>query len=266
MRTLSRSEVADQLRALGVRTDGVLLVHTSFRAIRPIEGGPLGLIDALRSILGPGGTLVMPSWTGYDEAPFDPATTPAAEDLGATADLFWRWPGVMRSDHLQAFAATGSRAEAIVKTPLPLPPHIPDSPVGRVHDLDGQVLLLGVGHEADTSLHLAELWAKVPYGIPRHCKLMQDGKRVRVDYLENDHCCQRFALADDWLRAKGLQAEGPVGHGTARLARARDIVGLAVEAMRRRPTIFLHEPEEGCAECNEARLKNTPSHSSNVFQ
>ena len=53
MRAFSRSEVADQLRTLGVRPGGVLLVHTSFRAVRPIEEGPLGLIDALRSALGP---------------------------------------------------------------------------------------------------------------------------------------------------------------------------------------------------------------------
>ena len=266
MHAFSRSEVAEQLRALGVRRGGVLLVHTSFRAVRPIEEGPFGLIDALRSALGPDGTLVTPSWTGDDEAPFDPAATPAAEDLGATADLFWRQPGVVRSDHLQAFAAIGPQAEAVVKTPLPLPPHVPDSPVGRVHDLDGQVLLLGVGHDADTSLHLAELLAKVPYGIPRHCMVMRDGKHVRVDYVENDHCCQRFALADDWLRARGLQVEGPVGHASARLARARDIVGLAVEAMRRQPTIFLHGPEEGCADCDEARLGKIPSDSSDIFQ
>lgn len=253
MRTFGRTEIADQLRALGVRTGGVLLVHTSFRALRPIEDGPLGLIASLQDALGPDGTLVMPSWTGDDELPFDPATTPAAGDLGATADLFWRLPGVMRSDHPQAFAAIGPRAEEVVKTPLPLPPHVPDSPVGRVHGLAGQVLLLGVGHEADTSLHLAELIAEVPYGVPRHCMVLQDGKRVRIDYLENDHCCRRFALADDWLRARGLQFEGPVGHGTARLARARDIVDLAVDAMHREPTIFLHGSGEGCADCDEVR-------------
>jgi aminoglycoside 3-N-acetyltransferase-4 len=195
----------------------------------------------------------MPSWTGDDEAPFDPATTPVAGDLGATADLFWRQSDVLRSDHLQAFAAVGPRAEAIVKTPLPLPPHVPDSPVGRVYDLDGQVLLLGVGHDVDTSLHLAELLAGVPYGIPRHCMVMQEGRRVRLDYVENDHCCERFALADDWLRARRLQSEGKVGHAMARLARARDIVDLAVDTLRRQPTIFLHTPEEGCADCDEAR-------------
>ncbi len=93
------SEVVDQLRALGVEAGGVLLVHTSFRALRPIEGGPLGLIAALRTALGPEGTLVMPSWTGDDATPFDPATTAAAPDLGVTADFFWRQPGTVRSDH-----------------------------------------------------------------------------------------------------------------------------------------------------------------------
>lgn len=246
-------DVAGQLRTLGVDPGGVLLVHTSFRAVRPVEGGPHGLIEALRLALGPDGTLVMPSWTGDDDTPFDPATTQAAADLGIVADLFWRLPGVMRSDHPGACAAIGPLAEKIVKTELPLPPHTPASPVGRVHDLDGKVLLLGVGHDADTSLHVAELLAGVPYGIRRHCTVLRDGRIARLDYLENDHCCQRFALADDWLRARRLQAEGPVGQATARLARARDVVRLAVDELRRKPLLFLHGPGAGCAECDEAR-------------
>jgi aminoglycoside 3-N-acetyltransferase len=36
MRTLSRNDVAEQLRTLGVRAGGVLLVHVSFRAVRPV--------------------------------------------------------------------------------------------------------------------------------------------------------------------------------------------------------------------------------------
>src|SRR5687768_2223559 len=71
---LSQAAVADQLRVLGVEAGGVLLIHSSFRAVRPIEGGPLGLIAALRDALGPGGTPVMPSMSDDDDAPFDPAT------------------------------------------------------------------------------------------------------------------------------------------------------------------------------------------------
>src|SRR5215208_3307353 len=95
-REVSRCRLAAQLRALGVRDGGVLVVHTSFRAVRPIEGGPAGLILALREAIGPAGTLVMPAWSGDDSAPFDPSTTPAADDLGIVVDTFWRQPGVVR--------------------------------------------------------------------------------------------------------------------------------------------------------------------------
>jgi aminoglycoside 3-N-acetyltransferase-4 len=195
----------------------------------------------------------MPSWTGDDDAPFDPAATPAAPDLGVVADTFWRLPGVLRSNHPIAFAAGGPRATQVTAGPLPIPPHGPESPVGRVYELDGQVLLLGVGHDANTTLHLAEVLAGVPYRVPGHCTIMEDGRPVRVDYGENDHCCARFAFADDWLRERGLQSEGQVGHARARLARSRDIVALTLERLTADPLLFLHPPGAGCAECDAAR-------------
>jgi aminoglycoside N3'-acetyltransferase len=231
----------------------VLLVHTSFRAVRPVDGGPCGLLDALQASVGPSGTLVMLSYTGDADAVFDPLRTPASADLGVVADTFWRLPGVLRSSHPEAFAARGPLAAQIVDGPLPLPPHRYESPIGRVYDLDGQVLLLGVGHEADTSLHLAEMLAGVPYRVPKHCTVLHDGRPLRIDYGENDHCCELFALADDWLRASGLQSEGPVGNAHARLFRARDVVRLAVEHLTRDPLLFLHPAEAACEECDAAR-------------
>lgn len=246
-------EVTDQLRLLGVQEGGVLLVHTSFRATRPVEGGPAGLIEALTEAVGPHGTVVMPSWTGEDDAPFDPAKTPASPDLGIVADTFWRLPGVLRSRHLFAFAAAGPAAEQVTADPLPLPPHIPRSPVGRVHELDGQVLLIGVGHNADTTLHLAEIMAGVRYRVPKSCTVLENGQAVRITYGENDHCCARFAFADDWLRTRRLQTEGLAGSAQSRLIRSRDIVAVALEHLSEDPLIFLHPPEARCEECNEAR-------------
>jgi aminoglycoside N3'-acetyltransferase len=256
-REFRQTELIDQLHGLGVEPGSVLLVHTSFRAVRPVEGGPAGLIAALSTALGAEGTLVMPSWGDDDERPFEPRTSPASADLGVVADRFWRLPGVRRSDHLHAFAAAGPAAEHLLADPLPLPPHIAKSPVGRVHQLDGQVLLLGVGHDADTTLHLAELLAGVPYRVPRHCTVLRDGAPIQIDYGENDHCCERFALADDWLRGAGLQREGQVGHAHARLARARDIVAAALARLREDPLLFLHPPDRGCAECDAARRSVT---------
>jgi len=251
---ISKQHLVEQLHRLGVRRGDVLLVHTSFRAVRPVEGGPAGLIAALQQAVADEGTLVMPSWTGSDEDVFDPTSTAASSDLGVVADTFWRLPGVSRSTHPFAFAAFGPRAARVTGDPIAMPPHAAESPVGRVHELDGRILLLGVGHDANTTLHLAEILAGAPYRVAKSITLERDGRPVRIEYGENDHCCQRFALADDWLRARGLQAEGPVGQTHARLVRARDVVAVAREQLAANPLVFLHPPEAGCEECDDARL------------
>jgi len=64
------TELIEPLRALGVRPGGVLLVHTSFRAVSPVRGGPLGLIGALRAAVGRDGTLVMRSRRAFAKAGF----------------------------------------------------------------------------------------------------------------------------------------------------------------------------------------------------
>lgn len=249
---VSVSEAVNQLHALGMNEGDVLLVHTSFRAVRPIEQGPTGLIEALRLAIGPRGTLVMPSWTGDDDHPFDPVTTPPAGDLGVVADTFWTLPQVQRSSHAFAFAAKGPKAAAILSGPLPVPPHRHDSPVGRVLDYDGRILLLGVNHDANTSLHLAEVLAGVPYGLPKHITVLRAGKSTRIDYVENDHCCQRFRLADDWMRGNGLQSDGIVGHAPSKLMRSRDLIDTALAHLKRDPFVFLHPKNSGCEDCADA--------------
>jgi aminoglycoside N3'-acetyltransferase len=249
---LTIDAVTAQIRALGVQANGVLLVHSSFRAVRPIEDGPPGLIAALRAALGPDGTLVMPSWTEQDDVPFDPASTRAAADLGVVADQFWRLPGVLRSAHPLAFAAVGPRARRITGWPMPVPPYAVDSPVGRVFQFDGQVLLIGVGHEASTMIHFAEYIAAVPYRVPRFCTMLRGGRALRIDYMENDHCCRRFELVDRWLRQRGVLREGRVGDAQAKLVRARDLVETVRERLVRDPFIFLHPRAAGCRDCDEA--------------
>jgi len=247
----SQTQITQQLRGLGVQPGGVLLVHCAFSKVKPVEGGPAGLIAALQAALGPQGTLVMPAMTDDDEHPFDPRRTPCL-GMGAVADTFWRMPGVLRSDSPHSFAACGPAAVRITAPHPPDLPHGPDSPVGRVYELDGQVLLLGVDHTANTTIHLCEYLAGVRYRRKKHLTLLQDGQPFRLDYAEIDHCCQNFALADGWLDSRGLQRRGTVGHAEARLARSRSIVAVVTEQLHGNETIFLH-PAGVDEECDEAR-------------
>lgn len=245
------ADFLDQLRALGVPLGATLVVHTSFSRIGPVEGGPAGLIAALEAAVAPGGTLVMPSMSDDDDHPFDPHSTPCL-GLGVVADAFWRLPGVLRGDTPHAFAARGpAAAEITAPQPLDLP-HGPDSPVGRVYARDGLVLLLGVGHDGNTTIHLAEALAGVRYRRSQHVTVLRDGRPVRVEYGEIDHCCQNFALVDGWLDARGLQRRGSVGRAEARLVRSRDVVAVVTERLRNDETAFLH-PYGVDEECDEAR-------------
>jgi aminoglycoside 3-N-acetyltransferase len=254
---IATRDLTGQLLALDVEPGGVLLVHCSFSRVGPVEGGPPGLVAALQTAVGPTGTLVMPSMSDDDDVPFDPRSA-ACLGMGVVADRFWRLPGVFRSDSPHAFAARGPKAAGICAThPLDVP-HGLDSPVGRVWELDGQVLLLGVGHDANTTIHLAESMAGVRYRRPKHLTVLSAGRPVRYDYAEIDHCCRNFDLMDGWLEAGRRQRRGAVGHGEARLVRARAVVDAALERLREDETVFLH-PTGWDVECDEARASLTKS-------
>jgi aminoglycoside N3'-acetyltransferase len=248
---LSRNEVVAQLQQLGVVPGSVVVVHSAFSRVGPIEGGPAGLIEALGDVLGPHGTLVMPSMSDDDEVPFEREKTPC-RGMGIVAETFWRLPGVLRSDSPHSFAAVGPRAAEIVAPHPPEVPHGLDSPVGRVFEMDGYVLLLGVGHDGNTTVHLAEVLAGVRYYRPKHLTILDNGQPARLEYREIDHCCENFSLVDGWLEARGHQRRGTVGHGEARLMRSRAVVETAVAQLRADETVFLH-PQGVDEECDEAR-------------
>jgi len=244
-------DLARQLGSLGVEPGGVLVVHTAFSRVGPVEGGPSGLIDALCRAVGPEGTLVMPAMSDSDDEVFDVATTPCRA-MGIVADTFWRLPDVRRGDSPHSFAATGPLAATITR-PQPVDvPHGPDSPPGRVHELGGQILLVGVGHESNTTIHLAEALAGVRYRLPKYVTVRVNGGITRVEYAETDHCCQRFAVMDGWLEAAGRQVCGMVGQAEARLVRSRDVVAAALTRLRADETTFLHPPGVD-EECDRAR-------------
>lgn len=248
---ISKDDLRRQLADLGVEPGGVLLVHTAFSKVKPVEDGPLGLIAVLEAQLGSQGTLVMPSMSYDDEQIFDATATPCKEEVGIVADTFWRLPHVQRGDNAHAFAASGAQS-AFITAPSPLDvPHGLDSAVGRVYSLNGQILLLGIGHDANTTIHLAENLAGVRYRLAARLRILKDGQPMWFEFAEVNHCCQNFEKMDIWLDARGLQRRGQVGHAEARLISSRAIVEAALEHLKLDETVFLH-PRGMDEECDSA--------------
>lgn len=240
----TRDSLARQLGALGVVPGGVLLAHSSYKSLGPVIGGPQAVVEAL---LAAAGTVVVPThtpeisdpatWSNppvperwwepirHESPGFDPARTPASRWMGRLSELVRTWPGARRSDHPQvSFAAVGPRAAEIVDQHSLTGGLGEQSPLGAVYRLDGQVLLLGCGHDVNTSLHLAELRQPSP---PRH----STGSAVRgagwTTWTEVDVDASDFDAVGADFEATGAVTVGPVGAAVARLMSQRAAVDFA---------------------------------------
>jgi aminoglycoside N3'-acetyltransferase len=87
MDTITYEVLKQDFLKLGVKPGGILLVHTSFSKVKPVEDGSMDLITALRSALGSHGTLIMLSMSYDDNHPFDKTSSPCPE-MGIVADTF----------------------------------------------------------------------------------------------------------------------------------------------------------------------------------
>jgi aminoglycoside 3-N-acetyltransferase len=152
--------------------------------------------------------------------------------MGAISELFRTWPGVVRSDHpVGSFSAGGPLAKAVTDG-HDLSEMLGDrSPLGALYRHGAKVLLLGVDHGSNTSLHLGEfraVWPGKPF-IREGSRVLVDGQSCWVQYDMVQWDEDDFPAIGADFEAAHPHAEGPVGGGRARLYSQRDLVDFAAE-------------------------------------
>jgi aminoglycoside 3-N-acetyltransferase len=203
---LTAHSLAEKLHACGLRSGATVLVHMAMSRLGWVVGGAEAVLLAFLDVVGPTGTLMMPTHTTNNTDPaewqdppipqswwqlvrdhtpaYNPTTTPTRL-MGAVPELLRTWPNAIRSTHpVTSFAAIGPNAEYLIVNHVLEEDTGDHSPIGQLYHLDGEVLLLGVAHWNNTSLHLAEARADYPgkRTIRTGSAMMIAGTRKWVEY------------------------------------------------------------------------------------
>ncbi len=243
-------------QALGVKPGAVIIMHSSLSKIGWTVGGSVAVIRAIMQTLTPEGTLVMPSFTSNNSEPskwenppvpkawwdmirnempaFEPNITPT-RGVGSVVETFRTWPNVLRSNHpMSSFAAWGKNAKFITENHELIEDLGEGSPISRLYELNGQVLLIGVTHENNSSIHLAEYRSDFPgkkYN-KTGCAMLVNNQREWVEWEELDVNSDDFEQLGKDFESKINYTPGKIGMAESRLISIREIVDYGIEWLK----------------------------------
>lgn len=257
MHVVVKKDFIKEFEKIGLKRADTVMVHTSLKSMGYVCGGAQTVIEALIETVGEEGTIMMPtqSWKNLDPLDgvhwecekkdwqmirdnwpaYDKNLTPT-NTMGAVAEMFRQWPGSLRSDHpARSVCAWGKNAKYLTRNHDLSDIFGDKSPIGRLYDLDAKVLLLGVGYDKNTSLHLADVRARYPgkHDCVEYSAVMENGKRVWKKYTTLFVDGEDFEAIGTDFEKEGDVAKGQIGNAVIRLMKQRELVDYAVSWMEK---------------------------------
>ena len=206
----TKTDLINDLEDMGLKPTDTIMVHSSMKAIGPVEGGADTVVDAFMEYF-KDGLFMTPTHTwaqmSTDYSLFDSKTEPAC--VGIIPNVFRKREGVVRSLHpTHSIAAYGKEAEAYIKgeenatTPCP-----PGGCWDRLKDVGGKILLLGVTHGRNTYIHSIEEVLSIRDRLTDETTLMHivmpDGSKKAVQmYRHFNRTLGTGAFSDEFDKMK----------------------------------------------------------------
>jgi aminoglycoside 3-N-acetyltransferase len=256
---LTRQTIAEDLRRLGVQSGDALVVHSSLRSLGKVEGGAATVIAALLDVIGPNGLLVFPTFTYFTQV-FDPTTDPCL--TGTIPESGRSWPGAVRSWHpTHSVAAIGDGAEALCAGHHLVGGNGLGSPLDLLAARGGSILLLGVGHIANSTIHVGEAHAGVRYlDIPFRPNSFSDATvltpngAIEVTLRYPSGCSKAFGALEKVLRERGRVRDGMIGSSIAQWVKSEAVIDATVDMLSNDAgSLLCTDPH--CYRCTQSRQR-----------
>jgi len=165
----------------------------------------------------------------YKILPYDPKET--ACTTGMIPETFRKREGAIRGSHpTHSLAAMGPRAIELVEG------------WHKALELDGYVLLIGVGLSVCTAMHQAEKRVQ----FPEHIRKRITPPRELLEKYPEDKWEWDFGPYPDFSKMEepclqqGIMKTVKVGEATLKLVRLRELVDLYTEYLKKNPDLFYH--------------------------
>jgi aminoglycoside 3-N-acetyltransferase len=239
----------------------LVIAHASLKAFGYVEGGADTMLEALLdSVHG----IIMPTFTyktmlNPDVGPprngitygseadlnkmaeaYNP-NMPADKMMGVLPETFRKHPRAKRSMHpIQSFA--GIRADAILNSQTI---YNPLAPIGALAERDGWVLLLGVDHRVNTSIHYAEkIGGRMQF---LRWALLQD-RVVECPGFPGDS--EGFEAIAPAMEKYTRRVE--IGNALVQAVHLNSLIRVVVDQLNKNPFALLCQRQD-CERCNAVR-------------
>ncbi|NQZ68328.1 MAG: AAC(3) family N-acetyltransferase [Lentisphaeria bacterium] len=255
---ISKDQLIDDIKKLGIQAGDHVLVHASLSQIGQVDGGAPSVIEALLNVLTEQGTLLMPSFQSASQFKllsagvcFDLKNSPS--ELGLISETFRKMPTVKRSlNPTHSVAAMGAKADDILSDH-----HLCNvstgygSPYEKNALCGGKILLLGVDHTVNTTLHFVEN----TNGAPTLCEtvfkaeVIDDlGHKHAVEMLSHRPGLKRsYTRVEPLLLAAGLQTNGKIGDAESRLINASGMIEMIGKKIQANPLFLIEDSDKSSA-------------------
>lgn len=255
----SVATLKQQLKILGIEAGDAVMIHSSIKSMGWIAGGAKAVIDALIETITPEGTIIMAAQSAENSEPsywmmppvpqdwhapirehtpaYDPHLTPL-RGMGKIAECFHRHPKTIRSYHpVHSFMAWGKHAEDwMMEHPLEDSFGM-TSPLGKFVNEDVKILLIGVGYDSCTALHLSENLLETKTYTNQGAAMLVDGERQWIEYQSLDVDSDRFPELGEAFEKTypNVVHVGKLGQADCRIVNMKPLVDFGVQWLTENP-------------------------------